>query len=629
MANKGNTPFEVPNPEGIGWVEDPARPGFWIWDKTAVEEAPEDGKQYCRQNADWTEAVTQSHNHEIGDVDGLEDQLNDIKLEVDQLSGQLVFGGTYDATNDQVVRGLAPGLSNLTPLPSDGVIEDTFLIVVVPGTWKKDGSQLNEGDWIVANRDGVWDCIQYTSTGGGTAVADWNTITNKPDFDAIYAQLVHSHVISDVTGLQAELDGLAADIVAKEDGFYKNTAFNKNFGTTAGTVAEGDHNHDADYLQVETDPVFTASVAGGITQTDIDNWNAGGTAAGADNYQYWRYQIDGTSTTNIMTMHTVNFKAGDNMDISKDGSGAIVFKSTATGGGSGTDSRITDTQISNWDSAFNWGDHSTQGYLDSSDLTNYATTAWVTSSFQPLGSYITSETDPVFTASPAYGITSKQITDWDAAAAGGGGGSGSDDTRISNTDIANWHEAYGWGDHSTYSYATETWVNNKNYATQTWVNNKSYATQSWVTSQSYATQSWVTTQGYLTSGSLTGYATQTWVNNQGFAKGSFVPTSGNSTISGVLTATDFVASSDERLKKNVCTAPTGVLEKIRGVEFEWKESGQMSSGVIAQELEAVPELAHLVHTGEDDGTKHVSYLGLIGYLIEEVKSLRAEIEELK
>lgn len=100
-------------------------------------------------------------------------------------------------------------------------------------------------------------------------------------------------------------------------------------------------------------------------------------------------------------------------------------------------------------------------------------------------------------------------------------------------------------------------------------------------------------------------------------------------FSGNVTAADFIATSDERLKKNVCTAPTGVIEKIRGVEFEWKESGQLASGVIAQELEAVPELAHLVHTGEEDGTKHVSYLGLFGYLIEEVKSLRAEIEALK
>ena len=71
-----------------------------------------------------------------------------------------------------------------------------------------------------------------------------------------------------------------------------------------------------------------------------------------------------------------------------------------------------------------------------------------------------------------------------------------------------------------------------------------------------------------------------------------------------------------------------IIDQIRGVEFEWKTSGQMGSGVIAQELEEIPELAHLVHES-DGGTKHVSYLGLIGYLIEEVKALKAEIEALK
>jgi len=42
----------------------------------------------------------------------------------------------------------------------------------------------------------------------------------------------HNHVISNVDGLQAALDG-------KEASFTKNTAFNKNFGTAAGTVAQG------------------------------------------------------------------------------------------------------------------------------------------------------------------------------------------------------------------------------------------------------------------------------------------------------------------------------------------------------------------------------------------------------
>ena len=109
------------------------------------------------------------------------------------------------------------------------------------------------------------------------------------------------------------------------------------------------------------------------------------------------------------------------------------------------------------------------------------------------------------------------------------------------------------------------------------------------------------------------------------AGGSYVPLSGNSTVSGTITATDFVASSDERLKENITTCPS-VIDELHGREWNWKESGEKGSGVVAQELEAV--LPHLVHE-DDEGMKSVSYMGLIGYLIEEVKALKQEVRELK
>jgi hypothetical protein len=63
---------------------------------------------------------------------------------------------------------------------------------------------------------------------------------------------------------------------------------------------------------------------------------------------------------------------------------------------------------------------------------------------------------------------------------------------------------------------------------------------------------------------------------------------------------------------------------MRGVKFNWKESGSPSYGVIAQELlEVLPELVH----GENPKT--VNYNGIIGVLIEAIKELKAEIEELK
>jgi hypothetical protein len=67
-----------------------------------------------------------------------------------------------------------------------------------------------------------------------------------------------------------------------------------------------------------------------------------------------------------------------------------------------TNNYVTTTEIANtanWDEAYNWGDHALVGYLTSF-----------------------TETDPIFTASDAFAITSTQITNWD--------------------------NAYGWGNHA-------------------------------------------------------------------------------------------------------------------------------------------------------------------------------------
>jgi len=66
------------------------------------------------------------------------------------------------------------------------------------------------------------------------------------------------------------------------------------------------------------------------------------------------------------------------------------------------------------------------------------------------------------------------------------------------------------------------------------------------------------------------------------------------------------------------------VNSLRGVSFDWKENGKSSYGVIAQELEDI--LPELVKNGE---VKSVNYNGIIGVLIEAIKELKAEIEDLK
>jgi hypothetical protein len=101
---------------------------------------------------------------------------------------------------------------------------------------------------------------------------------------------------------------------------------------------------------------------------------------------------------------------------------------------------------------------------------------------------------------------------------------------------------------------------------------------------------------------------------------------GNIVSSGIVTAQDFDSLSDINYKTNVETVENAlvIVGSLRGVSFDWKESGTGSYGVIAQELqEVLPELVH------GDNPKTVNYNGIIGVLIEAIKELKAEVEELK
>ena len=98
-----------------------------------------------------------------------------------------------------------------------------------------------------------------------------------------------------------------------------------------------------------------------------------------------------------------------------------------------------------------------------------------------------------------------------------------------------------------------------------------------------------------------------------------VDSGGNCTAVGNITA-----YSDERLKDNIQTIDSALdkVSQMRGVTFT--KDDKLSSGVIAQEMEQVaPEL---VMDGE---YKSVAYGNVVGYLIEAIKELKAEVEELK
>ena len=139
----------------------------------------------------------------------------------------------------------------------------------------------------------------------------------------------------------------------------------------------------------------------------------------------------------------------------------------------------------------------------------------------------------------------------------------------------------------------------------------------------------------------------------------FNATNTGATVTGTLVATAFTYSSDERLKKDVSTLESSLdkIAKLRGVNFTWKDNHErpeglrirrdhvageedrdateeeaniekgVQVGLIAQEVEKVfPEL---INVEEGTGRKSVKYGNLVAPLIEAVKELKTQNEELR
>ena len=102
---------------------------------------------------------------------------------------------------------------------------------------------------------------------------------------------------------------------------------------------------------------------------------------------------------------------------------------------------------------------------------------------------------------------------------------------------------------------------------------------------------------------------------------------------GDVVAFSTTTASDAKLKEDVELVPSALdkIEKLNGVTFTWKRSKEKSAGVIAQDVQKVlPEAVKEV-TAISNGETHltVNYHALTSILIESIKELKAEIEQLK
>ena len=115
-------------------------------------------------------------------------------------------------------------------------------------------------------------------------------------------------------------------------------------------------------------------------------------------------------------------------------------------------------------------------------------------------------------------------------------------------------------------------------------------------------------------------------------------TLGNASVTAVYMASDKGATvhcaavtegSSLEIKKNISEieSPLDKITKLRGIEFDYKETDEHSIGMVAEEVnEIFPEL---VSKDEDGKVTAMSYSRMTAVLLEAVKELSQEVKELK
>jgi len=95
-------------------------------------------------------------------------------------------------------------------------------------------------------------------------------------------------------------------------------------------------------------------------------------------------------------------------------------------------------------------------------------------------------------------------------------------------------------------------------------------------------------------------------------------------------ADSWTTYSSRRWKKQIETLENALdkVSLLRGVSYAWKETGENDIGLIAEEVgEVVPEVVQYEENGID--AQSVDYARLTALLIEAVKELKAENEDLR
>ena len=334
----------------------------------------------------------------------------------------------------------------------------------------------------------------------------------------------------------------------------------------------------------------------------------------ADNYGSFSISANGASAEAIGSGETVTFNGGGSTNIGRSGN-SLTFTSTNT---------VTNVGVS--------------GDLSSGNITLVGGTNITVSKSGGTITFAANDNNTITSVGTSGNLSSGNITlvGTGATTVSKSGGtitinstdSNDNDNTITNIganggSFTNGNITFNSGTNTTVSKSansvTISSVNTTYSNLNQFTNGPGYVTSSGVTS--------VATGNGISGGTITSSGTLTVAAGNGLSQSSTgLLMSGSYT--GTFTASaDVVAFSDKKLKDNVKTLDGSKVFDMRGVSFNRNDQdGKLSSGVIAQELEMIaPELIHEA----EDGTKGVAYGNTVGYLIEAIKLLKAEIEELK
>ena len=97
---------------------------------------------------------------------------------------------------------------------------------------------------------------------------------------------------------------------------------------------------------------------------------------------------------------------------------------------------------------------------------------------------------------------------------------------------------------------------------------------------------------------------------------------------GTLNATVHSSTSDKNLKENIVVIDDAlsIIKGLDGVRFNWRDNHLPSAGLIAQQVaQFMPELI----VTDDRSNLSLNYNGVIGVLVQAIKELSAEVDQLK